>query len=133
MSGFVLPRYVGGSARGWELADYVEVEKSTAAAGADGVAVLELPQLDGDERWLIDHAVTTCTSSTVTDLRYYLGTVGRDTSIIEQTDNGNFDVADWPNGLRVGPSGVLTLRWTGCSTGAVGSANLQIRVLRRGS
>jgi len=132
MSGFVLPRYVGGSARGWELADYVEVEKSTAAAGADGIVLLELPQLDAEERWLLDHAVTSCTSTTVTDLRYYVGAI-RDTSIVEQTDNGNFDVADWPNGLRVGPSGILTLRWGGCSAGAIGTANLQIRVLRRAS
>lgn len=118
------------TAAGWTLHDYAEVSGQSGPANAAGVATLELTQLDGDEMWLIDHAVASCTSAAVTELRWYASTVTA-RALLDGTSRGNFDVADWPAGLRLSPSQSLIARWTGATPGAVGTLALQLRVLRR--
>ena len=128
-TGVVLPVSVGGSATGWRLVDYVQRYATTDPA-AGGLATLELQQLASDELWLIDHAVVTCSSTTETQCRWYLG-APIDVALIDGTAQGNFDVADWPAGLQVGPGQALVAQWAGASAGARGTLTLQGRVLRR--
>ena len=118
------------TAAGWALHDYAEVTGQSGPADAAGVATLELAQLDGNETWLIDHAVAACTSVSATEMRWYASTV-TNRALLDGTSRGNFDVADWPAGLRIGPSNSLIARWTGATPGAVGTLTLQLRVLRR--
>ena len=117
------------SASGWQLADYRRIQAASGPA-AGGVAQLELGQLAGEEMWLVDHAVTACTSATPTQVRWYESTVA-DGALLDGTASGNFDVADWPAGLLVRPSSYVIIRWTGASDGAIGTVALQYRVLRR--
>lgn len=127
--GLILPTQLP-TAAGWALRDYAEVTGQSGPATAAGVATLELTQLDGDEMWLVDHAVASCTSAAATELRWYASTVA-DRALLDGTGRGNFDVADWPAGLRISPSQSLIARWTGATPGAVGTLTLQLRVLRR--
>lgn len=116
-------------AAGWNLIDYRATQRQSAPAVA-GVAQLELEQLDADEMWLIDHAVVACTSSSATSVRLYAGAVS-DVALIDGSASGNFDVADWPNGLLLPSSSNLIARWSGASAGAVGTLTVQLRVMRR--
>ena len=117
------------SAAGWALADYRTLRARTGPA-AGGIATVTLEQLAGDQMWLIDHAVVACTSSTPTEVRWY-ETTPADVGLLDGTARGNFDVADWPNGLQLIPSQSLVVQWTGASDGAVGTVTLQYRLMRR--
>ena len=127
--GVILPVPLGGTAAGWKLVDFREVRARSAPA-TGGLAVVELPQLDPDELWLIDHAVVSCTSTTPTAARWYESAVS-DLALLDGTATGNFDVADWPAGLQLAPSQSLVVAWTGASDGARGVVAIQARVMRR--
>jgi hypothetical protein len=114
---------------GWQLVDYRDVT-GEAVADAAGVARIELEQLPGDEMWLVDHAVAACSSATPTEMRLYAGVVA-DRLLLDGTSRGNFDVADWPGGLRVSPVTSVISRWTGATPGATATIRLQVRVLRK--
>lgn len=117
------------TASGWQVADYGRAQAASAPA-AGGIAQLELPQLAGEQMWLVDHAVIACTSATPTQARWY-DSWPADGNLLDGTDSGNFDVADWPAGLVVRPSTSVVVRWTGASAGAVGTIVVQYRLLRR--
>jgi hypothetical protein len=117
------------AASGWVLNDYLTMQRRSAPA-AGGLCTVTFDQLDPNERWLIDHAVITTTSSTATVLRLYEGTIDP-LSLLDGSGSGGFDVADWPNGLAVAPTQALIAVWTGASTGSTGTVTLQARVLRR--
>jgi hypothetical protein len=125
----IMPVQVGGSAAGWSLVDYINMNAKTPAA-VGGRATLQLRQLDSNELWLIDHAVVSCTSTTATAVRWY--TDGADPMrLLDGSASGNFDVADWPAGLQVQSSSSLLVQWSGANAGAVGTLTLQARRLRR--
>jgi hypothetical protein len=114
---------------GWQLADFLRRTITTPAA-TGGTATAAGEQLDPNELWLLDHMVTTCTSSTKTALRLYSGQVAPG-YLLDGTDAGNFCVADWPTGLQVEPSASLVAVWTGAAAGAVGTLTIQGRILRK--
>lgn len=130
MPGFIAPRQAVFTASQWALADYVTLQKRSTPAAADGLCTIVLDQLDDNELWLIDHAVVSCTSSVFTTLRFYAAAV-TDLNLLDGSSSGNFDVADWPNGLQLQPTSSLIVQWSGASTGAVGTLTLQARSLRR--
>lgn len=126
--GVILPGALA-TASGWTLTDYVNRQlRSEPAAG--GVCQVEFAQLDGNELWLVDHAVVACDSTSATSVRWYAGAVS-DLALLDGSDSGNFDVADWPNGLQVQPTTALVVRWTGVSDGARGVVSVQARSMRR--
>jgi len=116
------------TAGGWTLADYGRTRMRTTPA-AGGLATIDMGQLDGNEMWLVDHAVVYCDSSTSTALRWYESTVAPD-ALLDGSNSGNFDVGDWPVGLQVAPTQSLVAQWSGASDGAVGVVSIQYRVLR---
>jgi hypothetical protein len=126
MSGLVLPTYSGGAAN-WSFVDWIDVRRQTAPA-AGGVADLQLDQLEPDEMWLLDHAVIQGGAGSV--VRLYDSTVDP-TALLDGSDQGAFDVAEWPNGLRLGPARWLAARWSFMPDGAVGTLSLQARQFRR--
>lgn len=114
---------------GWMLADYRTASaRSTPAAG--GTATAALPQVPGDELWLLDHAVIACDSTSATTLRLYADSILPD-ALLDGSSAGNFDVADWPAGLLVPSTRTLLAVWSGASAGAIGTLTAQLRVLRR--
>lgn len=125
----IVPLPVAGSASGWAVVDFLNLTVRTAPA-AGGAAALQLDQLDMNELWLIDHAVLSCTSTTPTTARWYLDTPDP-LRLLDGSDSGNFDVGEWSNGLQIPPSSSLVMQWTGASDGAIGSATVQARRLRR--
>jgi hypothetical protein len=127
-SALQLPAPVG-SASGWQLADYVNMAYVSGPADSTGVATATGRQLDQDELWLIDHMVCFCESGGTT-LRLYSGQVGPG-FLLDGSDAGSFNVADWPNGLQLQPTRQLVAVWSGCTVGARGTITLQGRSLRR--
>lgn len=116
-------------ASGWQLSDYrPEVVIQSEPAPAGEAAVGYGPQLAGDELWLIDHAVSVCTSAHQTSLRMWAGSPGG--VLLDGSDAGNFVVADWPMGLQLAPGRQLCVEWAAADAGAVGRLFLQVRVLR---
>lgn len=123
-SGVQLP-YGLPSAAGWRTLDEA-VQVRLRGAEAGGRIVVEAPQLDGDQRWLVTHSVASTTSTTATRLRYYESTETA-SQLLDGTDTGNFDVADWPApGLLVPPGRSLLAVWSGASAGATASLYLQL-------
>ncbi len=119
------------SASGWQLSDFrpeVTLRSPPVKAG-EAAAVAYGEQLGIDELWLIDHAVSECSSGNRTVLRLYAGTPGG--ALLDGSDAGNFVVADWPNGLQLAPGRQLCAVWSGADVGAVGVLSLQVRVMRQ--
>lgn len=114
----------------WQLSDFLRINLQSAAAGVNGLAVLDAGQLPSDELWLIDHAVISCTSANDTTLRLY-ESVADPLRLLDGSDRGNFDVADWPAGLQLHPSTSLVAVWAGATPGARGVLTLQGRKMRR--
>lgn len=123
-----LPRSVSVAAQ-WQQSDWLD-RSYTSLPAVGGVATIEMPQLGDDELWLVDHMVAQCSSSTATTMRLYVSSAAPG-FLRDGTNSGNFDVADWPNGLLVRPSSFLVAQWTGCSNGAVATLTLQVRSMRR--
>lgn len=117
------------TASGWQLIDFRTLRAQSEPA-AGGVATVNLPQVAGDEMWLIDHAVIACDSPDATTFRLY-ESAPLDIYLLDGSRAGNFDVADWPAGLRVEPSQTLVARWDGATDGARGIITVQYRLLRR--
>lgn len=126
--GVILPSQSPPAGR-WSVADFVTMRYESAPHDGAGPLVIEGPQLDPAEMWLIDHAVVACTSSEPTEVRWYESQLDP-RFLLDGSAEGNFDVADWPNGLQVSPSRALLIAWDGATTGAVGVVTLQVRVLR---
>jgi hypothetical protein len=113
----------------WRVADWLDrAYNSTPAAG--GAALLTLPALPDNERWQLTHMVAACTSTTTTALRLYLDSVAP-ASFRDGTNSGNFNVADWPQGLWIPPGRQLLAQWTGCSDAAIGTLTVQAVIYRR--
>lgn len=115
---------------GWQTADWLDRSYLSAPAGADGVVLVTVPPLPDNERWQVTHMVCGCTSGTATQMRLYLDDVANG-NLRDGTSSGNFDVADWPQGLWIPPGRSLLARWTGCAPGAVATLTLQATILRR--
>jgi hypothetical protein len=113
----------------WQLVDWIDEQQSSAPA-TGGVATVEFDQLEQDEMWLIDHAVIQCPGENGTVLRIYDGGV-HPLRLLDGSDRGDFDVADWPAGLRIRPSSFLVAQWVGVLDGSVATLTLQARRLRR--
>jgi len=126
---FIAPQQVITPASSWTVTDYITRSARSSAAAA-GVCQVQLPELDQNQLWLITHAVVSCTSSTPTTVRWYAGSV-LDLNLLDGSGSGNFDIADWPNGLQLQPTTSLIVQWTGASAGAIGTVTLQARTLRR--
>jgi hypothetical protein len=116
----------------WSVADWLDHSYVSDPAGSDGIAVVELPQLPDNERWQLTHMVAACTSTASTQMRLYIDSPAT-TNLRDGTSTGNFDVADWPQGLMLPPGRTLYARWDGCSPGAVATLTLQATILRRTS
>lgn len=118
------------STSGWQVADWLDRSFSSAPAGADGLATITLPQLPSNERWQLTHAVVSCTSTSTTQARHYLDGVAP-AALRDGSNSGNFDVGDWPMGLWIPPGRALVTQWSGCSSGAVATLNVQAVILRQ--
>jgi hypothetical protein len=126
----ILPVPQPTAAAGWQVYAYRTVTAQTPAA-AGGLAQLTLPQLDSGVQWLIDHAVVQCTSTSYTALRLFDSQISP-LALIDGSNSGNFDVADWPNGLTLQSGRQLLAQWSSASDGSVGTLMLQLRELRQG-
>jgi hypothetical protein len=114
---------------GWQLVDY-RSDGLTTAAASGGAATGALDQVPTDQLWIVDHAVAFCTSAAPTTLRLYSDSA-QPQYLLDGTDDGNFDVADWPNGLQLVPGRSLLAVWSGATDGAVGTITVQMRILQR--
>lgn len=112
----------------WQLTDWLDQSYSSSPA-AGGVAQIVLPVLDYATRWELTHMVVGCTSSTPTTLRLYRDTVSNP-NLRDGSASGNFDVADWPAGLKIPASSGLIAVWSGASAGAVATLTVQGNVYR---
>jgi len=126
----ILPTPIPTTNGGLVFQGWRELQLHTEPA-TNGAVQLELPQVDPAETLLIDHMLATCDSISATQLRLYVNAVGA-LNLRDGSSRGNFDVADWPQGLLVRPSTTLVAQWTGASDGAIGVLTLQARVFRQG-
>lgn len=115
---------------GWQLVDKLDKGYASSRPAAGGLITIDVGQLDGSTRWVLTHAVTSCTSTSATLMRLYFGSVNP-AGFRDGTDAGNFNVADWSPGLFVPEGTDLIAQWSGCSDGASAALALQVDVYRR--
>jgi hypothetical protein len=115
---------------GWQVVDWLDRSYVSDPAGADRAATITLPALADNERWQLTHMLVGCTSTTPTQVRLYLDSAANN-NLRDGSSGGNFDVADWPQGLWIPPGRALVARWAGCSAGSVATLTLQATILRR--
>jgi hypothetical protein len=123
-----LPRPIPSTSQ-WQLQGYRRVSMTSPPA-AGGIATARFGQLGTDEQWLIDRAVVSCSSTSGTTVRLYDGdpSVSR---LLSGSNTGNYDEADYPQGLLLDAGGELVAVWSGAGDGAVGTISVQARILRR--
>lgn len=115
----------------WQLVDWINLRRQSPPA-AGGVATIELPQLAGDEMWLLDHLVANTGAAASVPrpaVRLYDGNV--DPLNMIDGSAGQFCVADWPTGLQIPPSRWLTVQWSSLLPGGVCYLTVQARRLVR--
>lgn len=113
----------------WYLHDFRQaVIYSQPAAG--GLATAMLAQVPHAELWLLDRIVVQSDSATATAAFLYLDQVD-DRNVLDGTRVGNFDVADQSQPIQLPGSSRLLVQWQGASNGAVGTARVQLRLLRQ--
>lgn len=118
------------SASGWQFSDWRPIKATSGPASSAGVATITLDPVPDTEQWLLDRAIVQCTGVAGPLARVYEGNVNA-TSLLDGSNTGRFDVAEWPNGLLVRPSTSLVIQWTGCDVGAVATFRAQARVYVR--
>lgn len=126
-SGIYVPQAVPTPA-GWVVATYRPrlVLRTPPAAGGTMTATAD--QVPGGQMWRIERAVCSSTSSAATALRLY--DAGATDVPCSGTDTGNYDEAEYPNGLLIDQGLQLTAVWTGASDGARGTLRLQVAVMQ---
>jgi hypothetical protein len=117
------------TAAGWQFMGWRRFTARTPAA-AGGTASVALDQLGTDELWLIDRAVSTCTSAASSSVRHY-DTSAAPSRLLSGSNSGNYDEAEYPAGLLLESGSQLLTVWTGATDGAVGTVNVQVRRYQR--
>lgn len=116
------------AASGWTLSDWRAI-RMTATADSTGTATIDCGQVDPATQWLVDRLVVQSTSSSASTVRLYESIVDP-SRLLDGTPAGNLNSNDYPQGLLIRPSSSLVAQWTGASTGAVCTLNVQARVYR---
>lgn len=125
-----LPTSIASSSQ-WQVTDWLD-RCWTGVADSSGVALVTLPVLADNQRWLLTHMVCGATSTAQTQMRLYLDSVANQ-CLRDGSNSGNFDVADWSPGLMVPPSRSLIARWSGCNPSDTVFLSVQATILQRNS
>lgn len=128
--GIQLPTYRAPEA-GLEVIDRKRVTLR-ATADASGTATATGPDIPSRQRWVLEQATIACTSTSATKLRLFDGAASP-ANQLDGSNAGNYDNADWSPGLIVSAGSRLVAQWTGATTGAVATMNVQVQVLQDGS
>jgi len=126
---FPLPTSIASVSQ-WTFTDWRDIKATSAGADPFGVATITLDPVPDGEQWLLDRAVIQCTGALNGHMRMYANSFTA-LELLDGTDTGRFDVAEWPSGLLVRTAAALVIQWTGCDAGAVGRFRAQARVFRR--
>jgi len=106
------------------LRERVQDEPYSTSAGPDGVATIELPAVPNGEQWAVERIVVGNTGQMLPECRIYLGRP-TPTNLVDGTQTGRLDVAEYARDLVV-PQGVkLTAQWTGATPGSLCWIRLQ--------
>jgi hypothetical protein len=110
-SGIYVPQTVPTPA-GWQITTWRPrlVLRTQPATGGTMTATAD--QVPGGQMWRIERAVCASTSTFATSLRLY--DVAGDVPC-SGTDTGNYDEAEYPNGLLIDQGLQLSAVWTGAS------------------
>lgn len=100
--------------------------RSDPVTDGSGVAVTSLGPVPTNEVWMVERIAIATTSLSPTTAKVYLGAVDP-ANIVDQTNNGDSDVADQVNPIIVPGGQSLIVRWTGVSPNTQGVARFQYK------
>lgn len=125
----ILPRPAPSSAAQWVFDDY-EQDYAVSKPAAGGTCQVAFGPVPEDQLWLLERVTVACTSSTATTCTLYADVIdpGR---VLDYTPTGNLDVADESCPIQLESGTTLLAVWSAASAGAVGTARVQFRILRR--
>lgn len=113
------------------IIDYLsDLTVATRPATSTGILDAVFDVVETPYYWLVDRITVETNSSLPTALVVYAGDPAQ-RNVRDSTSSGNADVADESAPIVVPTGQHLHLRWTGASLGAVGTANMQARIVQR--
>jgi hypothetical protein len=102
-------------------------QSSLACTSAGGSVTAQFPAVPYDYFWSIEQIAVSNTSSSSTVAKVYIDTPLTDINVIASTLSGNLDQDDINSPIILLPTKQLSVTWTNCSLGAVGTVRLQLR------
>lgn len=125
------PIYDFNGIEGFDFKDVTQpltpTASSPACTSAGGTVVATFPQVPFDYFWSIEQIAVSNTSSTSTVAKVYIDTPLIDLNVIASTLSGNLDQDDINSPIIVLPTKQVSIAWTNCSVGAIGSCRIQLR------
>lgn len=132
MQGIYLPTPAAADTPGSHLVilDYRRRVVVTAPADSSGVMLGRIPGPDAGYLWLIERMAVSTTSSGPTTAIVYAGIIDP-AYVLDATQMGNADIADEASPILLDSAQDLICQWTGASSGAVGTLNVQFQLVQR--
>lgn len=102
---------------GWRLVDRLNDPPYLTDVAPDGSATVTLPVVPDGRIQVVERIVIGSDSTTRPEVRVHLGTPDP-VDVVDGTDRGRFDVAEYPMGLVVPAALSLLLVWSGADAGS---------------
>lgn len=120
-----------GSAASWQLLDFLHAERAATVA-ADGTATLQFGPVEGNQLWLIDRAVCSCsgTAATQPTCDLYVDEVDQ-RGLRDHSDVAFRDISEYPSALLVGETSTLLAVFGGAPAGETACLHIQYRLMVR--
>ena len=105
----------------------IPTQSSLACTTTGGSVTAQFPAVPYDYFWSIEQIAVSNTSTSTTTAKVYIDTPLTDLNVIASTLSGNLDQDDVNSPIILLPTKQLSVIWTNCSIGAVGTVRLQLR------
>lgn len=122
-----VPNYT--SRRNLYLVEWANYPPKEQQADASGRAEIVYGPVPAARLWVVERLTIYCDSVTIPMFRWYVGDPHL-YNIMEATDNGDFDAAEYPTGVPVGGGLYVRGVFTGAQAGSRAWLRLQYKVLQ---
>lgn len=105
----------------------VVTRTASAPVAGDGTALVQFATVEAGTSWLVDRLMVIGAGGG--RCYVYDDPALPDLAVLDGTTSGDFDIAEYPQGLQVDETRTLCLRWIGATPGHTATARAQLRIL----
>lgn len=100
---------------------------ASAPVGSDGTALVQFSPVEAGTFWLVDRLMVIGAGGG--RCYVYDDPALPDLAVLDGTTSGDFDIAEYPQGLQIDETKTLCLRWVDATPGDTATARAQLRIL----